>query len=220
MPTPPHTRTTVAGEDATHYFTNTLFELCRHVGIPSPTFTGTLLCNDGILEAWEIKTRISACEDDPDDDAMEYTDTYPDWDYSIDMAMQGAIVRISHRYRDRIVRTSAYYQFGERTEDGEAVHRTETETRTLIHRYEVEREFSIAGMENIMRVQLQGIDGIRDALQDKRHELAKALDLVDSLEKERLALEKYISLIGEPQKMQDEASKAWAGMLETTLKKT
>src|SRR3954451_22349645 len=89
-------------------------------------------------------------------------------------------------------------------------------------RYEVESEFSVASMENLMRIQLQGIDGIRDSLQDKRHELAKALDLVDSLEKERLALEKYISLIGEPHKMQDDLtiSKAWAGMLETTLKKT
>src|SRR3954451_472405 len=98
MPTPPFTITTVAGEDAAHYFTNTLFELRMHVDILPPTFTGTLLCNDHDLEAWDMKTFIPARDEDPDDEAMEYSDDYPDWEYSIDMAMQGAIACICHKY--------------------------------------------------------------------------------------------------------------------------
>src|SRR3954465_3062942 len=74
-------------------------------------------------------------------------------------------------------------------------------------------------MEHLMRVQLAGIDKLKDLVHDKRHEIVKAQDLAKSLDKERLALQEYISLIEDPQKLQEElaCSKAWAGALKKTL---
>ena len=132
----------VAGLETQHYFTTTLFELSTFVGIPPPTFHGRLLCRESGMEKWEIQTSIPGRTADPDDEGMEYSEDYPDWDYLVDVAMQGAIARICHKYHDRIPRTSAYYQFGERTEDGHPVDRDDTERWALIHRYEIERESS------------------------------------------------------------------------------
>ena len=219
MPTTPFTRTTVAGEDDAHYYTKTLYELTNHVGILPPTFTGTLLSNEYGLEEWNIKTFIPGSGDDPSDADMEYSDDYPDWDYSIDVAMQGAIARICHKYHDQILRTSAYRQFGERTADGEAVYRSETETMTLTHRYHAEREFSAAGMEHLMRVQLRGIDKLKDVVLAKNEVIVKAQDLAQSLEAERVALVECISLLEDPLKMEEKliCSNIWSELIQKTL---
>ena len=118
-----YTQVAVAGEASANYFTDTLFELAVFVGIHPPTFHGKLLRQERGLEKWEIKTHIPGRTTDSEDEGMEYSEVYPDWDYSIDVAMQDAIARICHKYHDHIPRTSAYFQFGERTEDGHAVER-------------------------------------------------------------------------------------------------
>ena len=141
----------VAGQGTRHYFTSRLFELSTFIGILPPTFHGRLLCRERGLEKWEIKTSIPGLTADPDDEGMEYFEDYPDWDYCIDVAMQGAIARICHNYHGRIPRISAYFQFEERTEDGHPVDRDDTEKWAIIPRYEIEREFSAVGMENLMR---------------------------------------------------------------------
>ena len=222
MPTSPFSRTAVAGENTAHYFTTTLLDVSTYVGILPPTFKGTLLSNEHGLEAWHIETLIPGREEDPVDEPMKYGDDYPDWDYSIDVAMQGAIARICHKYHHRIARTSAYHQFGERTEDGEAVFRNDSEMRTLIHRYEVEREFSASGMEQLMRVQLHNIDHLKDILQDKNEVIAKTQDLVESLDGERLALLKRISFLEDPLKMEEKliSSDIWAEVMTKTLQLT
>src|SRR4051812_24767561 len=74
----------VARQDTTHYFSYTLFELSTFVGIRPPTFHGKLLYRQYGLAKWEIKTIIPGLADDPSNESMEYSEEYPDWDYSID----------------------------------------------------------------------------------------------------------------------------------------
>src|SRR3954447_11960982 len=120
---PPHVHSAIAGEDSAHTFNETLFELAVHVGIQAPSFRDTFISRECGLEKWRIKTTIPGRTADPEDQGMQYSEYYPDWTYSIDIAMQGAIARICHKYHDRIHRTSPYFQFGERTEEGHLVER-------------------------------------------------------------------------------------------------
>src|SRR4051812_41725733 len=112
---PPYCRIAIAGGNPAHYFNHTLEELADFVGIDPPTFRGKLLYREHGLAKWEIKTVIHRRTDNPSDENLEYSEEYPDWDFSIDMAMQGDGARICHKYHDRIPRTSAYFQFGEQT---------------------------------------------------------------------------------------------------------
>src|SRR4051812_43427848 len=116
--------TAIAGGNPAHYFNHTLQELADFVGIDPPTFRGKVLYWEYNLAKWEIKTVIPKHADDPSDVNMEDSEEYPDWYFSIDMAMHGAIARICHKYHDRIPWTLAYFQFGERTEDGRPFDRT------------------------------------------------------------------------------------------------
>src|SRR4051812_32313470 len=106
---PPHVRSTVAGEDSAHTFNETLFELAVLVGIQASSFCGTFISRECGFEKWRIKTTIPGRTADPEDQGMQYLEYYPDWTYSMYMAMQGTIARIYHKYHDRIHRTSPYF---------------------------------------------------------------------------------------------------------------
>lgn len=209
----------VAGEGNAHHFSDTLFELSVFVGIHPPTFQGKPQSWERDLEKWEIKTYIPGRTANPEDEGMEYAEEYPDWDYSIDVAMQGDIARICHKYHHRIPRTSAYFQFGERTEDGHPVDREGTDRWSLIHRYEIEREFSAAGMENLMRRQLAGIDALQGKLTDMVRRVVHAQDLAEHIDDQRLELEERIALLKDPLKMEEKMIQkdVWADILEKTL---
>ena len=172
-----------------------------------------------VWRKWEIKTIIPGRIADPDDEEMEYSEVYPDWDYSIDAAMQSAIARVCHKYHDRIPRTSAYFQFGERTEDGHPVDRDDTEKWAIIHRYEIEREFAAVGMENLMKRQIAGIDELQETIKDRNRRVVHAQDIAEAIDDQRIALEKRVKLLEDPLKMKEKliCSDVWPEMLKKTL---
>jgi hypothetical protein len=73
------------------------------------------------MEKWLIQTTILGRLDEAEGTSMEYTEAYIDWNFSVEIAMQGAIARICCKYHDYIPVTSAYWMFGERTEEGNPV---------------------------------------------------------------------------------------------------
>jgi hypothetical protein len=83
------------------------------------------------MEKWEIQTIIKGREDEPEDSTMDYTNSYIDWSGSVEIAMQGAIARICHKYHHRFTTTTPYHQFGERDEEGCAIDRRGTEAHSL-----------------------------------------------------------------------------------------
>src|SRR3954462_7223378 len=72
----------IAGGNPAHYFNHTLRELADFVKIDPPTFRGKLLYQEHGLAKWEIKTVIPKRDMDPSDVRMEYSEEYPDWDFS------------------------------------------------------------------------------------------------------------------------------------------
>ena len=67
----------------------------------------------------------------------------------------------------------------------------------------VEREFSATGMENMMRRQLAKIDDLQEAHTDMIHRLIHAQNLAEDIDDQRLELEKSISLLEYPLKMEE-----------------
>src|SRR4051812_19864144 len=214
-----YSQTAIAGGNPAHYFNHTLQELADFVGIDPPTFRGKLLYREHALAKWEIKTVIPKRTDDPSDVNMEYSEEYPDWDFSIDMAMQGAIARICHKYHDRIPQTSAYFQGGERTEDRRPFDSTGTDKWSIIHQYMVEREYSIVGMEDILRAQMDGIEKLMDKYDERNKSAVEAQAKVVDLELENVVVLERMSLLEEPLKMEERmiCSDVWAEMLKKTL---
>ena len=209
----------IAGGNPAHYFNHTLRELADFVKIDPPTFRGKLLYQEHGLAKWEIKTVIPKRDEDPSDVRMEYSEEYPDWDFSIDMAMQGAIARICHKYHDLIPRTSAYFQFGERTEDGRPFDRTGTDKWSIIHQYMVEREYSTVGMEDVLRGQMDGIEKLMDKYDARDKVAVEAQAKIVDLELENVVIQERMSLLEEPLKMEERliCSDVWAEALKKTL---
>src|SRR4051812_9536397 len=149
----------------------------------------------------------------------EYSEEYLDWDFSIDMAMQGAIARICHKYHDLIPRTSAYFQFGERTEDGRPFDRTGTDKWSIIHQYMVEREYSTVGMEDVLRGQMDGIEKLMDKYDARDKSAVEAQAKIVDLELENVVIQERMSLLEEPLKLEERliCSDVWAEALKKTL---
>src|SRR4051812_37023712 len=193
-----YSQTAIAGRNPAHYFNHTLQELADFVGIDPPTFRGKLLYREHGLAKWEIKTVIPKHTDDPSDVNMEYSEEYPDWDFSIDVAMQDAIARICHKYHDLIPRTSAYFQFGERTEDGRPFDRTGTDKWSIIHQYMVEREYATVGMEDVLRGHMDGIEKLTDKHDERNKSAVEAQAKIVDLELENVVIQERLSLLEEP----------------------
>src|SRR3954452_22757807 len=192
----------IAGGNPAHYFNHSLRELPDFMGIDPPTFHGKLLYREHDLAKWEIKTVIPKRTDDPSDVNMEYSEEYPDWDFSIDMVMQGAIACIFHKYHDHIPRTSAYFQFGERTEDGRPFARTRTDKWSIIHQYMVESEYSTVGMEDVLRGQMDGIEKLMDKHDERNKSAVEVKAKIVDLELENVVIKERMSLLEDPLKME------------------
>jgi hypothetical protein len=121
----------VAGQGE-HHFTEILLDLATLVGIPPPVFCGKLQYKEYGMEKWLIQTTIQRRLDEDGESTMEYTEAYVDWKFSLEIAMQGAIARICHKYRDLIPLTSAYGIFGEHSEGGYPVDRRGQEFHSLL----------------------------------------------------------------------------------------
>jgi hypothetical protein len=124
----------VAGQGE-HLFTDILLDLATLLQIPPPVFCGKLQYKEYGMEKWLIQTTIEGRLDEDGDLTMEYTEAYVDWKFSVDTAMQGALARICHKYRDLIPWTSAYGMFGERSEGGFPVDRRGQEFHSLLRCY-------------------------------------------------------------------------------------
>ena len=85
------------------HFSAQLAELAHVVGIPNPVFRGKLPWKEGDIERWTIETTIPGRMFDPNPEEFVYEESYPDWEYSVEIAMQGAIARICQKYRKLIL---------------------------------------------------------------------------------------------------------------------
>jgi hypothetical protein len=83
----------------------------------------------------------------------------------------------------------------------------------------MEREFSTANMENLLRVQLVGIEELKEKYMDMVRRVVHAQDLAEEIDDQRLALEERIILLEDPLKMEEKliCSDAWAKTLQKTL---
>jgi hypothetical protein len=157
--------TTTAGEGY-HLYSRTLHRLATLVRIPPPTFHGKIEYREGGLEKWSILTTIPACPD-YSDEPLAYTEDYPDWVYSVEVAMQGAIARVCHKYRTSIPLDSPFRQFGTRREDGRVFFR-HGDSQTLTLSYLHEREVGSRKMEQMLRAQVDVMDELVDAVKDTK----------------------------------------------------
>jgi hypothetical protein len=144
--------TFVAGDEH-FYLSDILFDMSTLVGIAPQVIQGRQLYKERGMEAWMIKTFIPGSDDDPDDPNMTYSEVYPDWMNSVEIAIQGAIARIRHKFHRKIPPTSPYYHFGERSEDGTPLRRTSTRNNSICRNYMTEREFVSASSELLLKRQ-------------------------------------------------------------------
>jgi cell division protein FtsB len=83
----------------------------------------------------------------------------------------------------------------------------------------MEREFSTANMENLLRVQLVGIEELKEKYMDMVRRVVHAQDLAEEIDDQRLALEERITLLEDPLKMEEKliCSDVWAKTLQKML---
>ncbi|KAK1608483.1 hypothetical protein QYE76_032156 [Lolium multiflorum] len=214
-----HYDETVIARDVPHYLSLTLFDLSRDVEIAPPVFQGRRLYQEHGIEAWAIKTFIPGSDADPDDLDMTYTEVYPDWINSVEIAMQGAIARICHKFRPMIPPTSPYYKFGERTEDGTPVDRTGEEAHSVTRSHLTEREFVSANTELLLKKQVTWIGEAREVLRQSNIRVMQAEAALLAIDDKRLALEERITLLEDPVKLEEKmiCSDIWAETIQKTL---
>jgi hypothetical protein len=145
-------------------FSKTLLELSDFVGIPPPEFRSRRVYKEYGLEKWEIQTIIRGREEDPEDPTMDYTNAYTDWSNSVDIAMQGAVSHICHKYHHYLASTTPYYHFGERDEAGNAMERRNLEPYSIPWTYMTEKEYITVNTENMLKRQILLMDKFREAM--------------------------------------------------------
>ncbi|XP_071683404.1 uncharacterized protein [Lolium perenne] len=189
------------------------------VGIPPPVIQGRQLYKEHDTEAWLIKTFIPGSDDDLDDPGMTYSDIYPDWENSVEIAIQGAIARIRHKFHRKIPPTSPYYQFGERAGDGTPLRRMGARNESVCRNYMIEREFVSANSEMLLKRQTTLVTEARETLQyanARNMQMEAALLAIDD---KRLALEERIALLEDPVKLEEKIiiSDNWAKAVQKTI---
>jgi hypothetical protein len=145
-------------------FSETLLELSNFVGIPPPEFRGRRVYKEYGLQKWDIQTIIRGREEDPEDPTMEFTNAYTDWSRSVEIAMQGAMACICHKYHHRFSSTTPYYLFGERNEEGSVIDWRSTESHSIPRTYMTEKEYITVNMENMLKRQILLMDKFREAM--------------------------------------------------------
>jgi hypothetical protein len=210
---------TFCAGDAPFYLSSILFDMSSLVGIPPPVIQGRQLYKEHDTEAWLIKTFIPGSDDDLDDPGMTYSDTYPDWENSVEIAIQGAIARIRHKFHRKIPPTSPYYQFGERAGDGTPLRRIGARNESVCRNYMIEREFVSANTEMLLRRQTTLVTEARETLQyanARNMQMEAALLAIDD---KRLALEERIALLEDPVKLEEKItiSDNWAKAVQKTI---
>ncbi|XP_071683495.1 uncharacterized protein [Lolium perenne] len=150
---------------------------------------------------------------------MTYSDVYPDWMSFVEIAIQGAIARIRHKFHCKIPPTSPYYQFGERSEDSTPLRRMGTRNNSVCRNYMIDREFVSANSEMLLKSQTALVGEARETLQyanARNMQMEAALLAIDD---KRLALEERIALLEDPAKLEEKIiiSDSWANTIQKTL---
>jgi hypothetical protein len=210
---------TFCAGDAPFYLSGILFDMSVLVGIPPPVIQGRQLYKEHGTEAWLIKTFIPGSDDDLDDPGMTYSDTYPDWENSVEIAIQGAIARIRHKFHHKIPPTSPYYHFGERSEDGTPLRRISTRNNSVCRDYMTEREFVSASSEMLLKRQTALVGEAREVLQYANARIMQTEAALLAIDDKRLALEERIALLEDPMKLEEKMiiSNNWAKTIQKTL---
>jgi hypothetical protein len=140
--------------------------------------------------------------------------------------MQGAIACICHKNHDDIPTTSAFFYFGERTEEGNPIDRRGEEAHSFCRTYFTEREHSSVRLENMLRKQISIMDSFRKLCSDVNVRLQQEeavilwLDGKKTVLKEKIkVLEERLKVLEEPQKLEKEllCKNNWALVQEKTL---
>jgi regulator of replication initiation timing len=203
-----------------HYlFSEMLLEVANFFEIPPPEFRGKMEYKEHGTEKWLIQTTIQGRHDEPEDPTMQYTKAYVDWDHSVEIAMQGAIAHICHKYHDNIPMTSGLYYFGEHIEEGNAIDRRGEEAHSYCRTYFTERDHSIVRLENMLKKQISIMDSFRNLFKEVNLRLQQKEALILWLDGKKTAFEERIKVLEEPQKLEEEllCSNNWAHVLEKTV---
>ena len=165
----------IAGDEP-YWLSGCLYDLARHVGIPAPHFYGKREYHDyNGAEKWQITTLIQGRTADPFDLDMEYTGPYPDFEFSVGMAMHGAISRICGKYRAYIDHGSVFRLFGERSEPGDTIDRGHQQLTPTRYHF-MEREFVATNSEVLMMRQIAVIDSQRERIKRMERTILKMDD--------------------------------------------
>jgi hypothetical protein len=171
------------------------------------------------MEKWLIQTTIQGRLDEEGESTMEYTKPYVDWRFSVEIAMQGAIARIHHKYRALIPYPSPYGMFGERSVGGLDVDRRGQEFHSLLRGYLTERERCSVNLEDMLKKQIINQDqfrGLMDLATKRIMETESALVLMGE---KKTQLENKLKIVEGPLQLggkilQDDI---WSHLLEKTL---
>jgi hypothetical protein len=83
---------------------------------------------------------------------------------AVEIAMQGAVARICHKYHHRFSSTTPYYLFGECNEEANTMDWRSTESHSIPRTYMTEREYINVNMENMLKKQILLMDKFREAM--------------------------------------------------------
>jgi hypothetical protein len=171
------------------------------------------------LEKWLIQTTIQGRLDEEGESMMEYTEAYVDWRYSVEIAMQGAIARIRHKYGAHIPRPSAYGMIGERSVGGHVVDRRGQEFHSLLRGYLTERERCTVNLEDMLKKQIINQDRFRDLMDLTTKRIMETESALLMLDDKKTQLENKLKIVEGPLQLGGKILQGdiWSHLLEKTL---
>jgi hypothetical protein len=208
----------VAGE-GDYLFSEVLLDLATQLQIPPPVFCGKMQYKEYGLEKWLIQTTIQGRLDEEGESTMEYTEAYVDWRYSVEIAMQGAIARIRHKYRAHIPRPSAYRMIGERSVGGHVVDRRDQEFHSLLRGYLTERERCTVNLEDMLKKQIIHQDKFRDIMDLTTKRIIETESALIMSDDKKTQLENKLKIVEGPLQLGGKILQGdiWSHLLEKTV---
>jgi hypothetical protein len=137
----------------------------------------------------------------------------------VEIAMQGAIARICHKYRDLIPWTSSYGMFGERSEGGLPVDRRGQEFHSLLRGYLTERECCSVNLEDMLRKQIHNMDQFRGLMDLATKRIMETESALVMMGEQKTQLQDKIRIVEGPLKMGEKIlhDDIWSHLLEKTI---
>ena len=170
----------IAAGDEPYRLSETLFYLAHDVGIGLPQFYGSRVYQDpNGAEKWVITTCIPGRVGEEDEDpGMHYTQDYPDWFTSVELAILGAMSRIIYKYNDYMSDWTVFRYMGARDETGEAIVETGENISSLRSHF-MEREALAVATESLLAQQLSVIDEQRARIKQMEIAMLNMDDIIE-----------------------------------------